>query len=134
VLLLSGALAASPTPPTCSCGADDQCCSQYENCVSCCLKPEHEPEKLMHSVYRGRNKWVLGSDTALQWAANAAALLLDLRGCHRKGWNAGHVAARRFAKAVQCRCTWPQAGDGPLVHPLPVLPSGVPHHSAQHAA
>ncbi|KAL4440719.1 hypothetical protein ABPG77_000428 [Micractinium sp. CCAP 211/92] len=39
-----------------TCEAEDRCCSQYEHCVSCCLKPENEPEAHMHDIYRGRNK------------------------------------------------------------------------------
>lgn len=40
----------------CRCEAEDKCCSQYEHCVSCCLKPDNEPEAHMHDIYRGRNK------------------------------------------------------------------------------
>lgn len=40
----------------CSCQVDDKCCSQYEYCVSCCLKPENKPEQHMGSLFRGRNK------------------------------------------------------------------------------
>ncbi|KAI3436532.1 hypothetical protein D9Q98_005949 [Chlorella vulgaris] len=39
-----------------SCQVDDKCCSQYEYCVSCCLKPENKPEQHMGSLFRGRNK------------------------------------------------------------------------------
>lgn len=39
-----------------SCADDDKCCSLFEDCVSCCLRPDHKPEVAMQGVYRGRNK------------------------------------------------------------------------------
>ena len=47
---------ALPRPPLRSCVADDKCCSRYEDCVSCCLKPENNPQQHMGSIFRGRNK------------------------------------------------------------------------------
>jgi hypothetical protein len=79
-----------------TCGTDDQCCSQYENCVSCCLKPENEPGKHMHSVYRGRNKPETGHwSTPFQYCqavcrttarstAHENAFILDRKHCFSK--------------------------------------------------
>lgn len=39
-----------------SCALDDRCCSEYERCVSCCMKPEHMPEAQLQHAYRGLNK------------------------------------------------------------------------------
>ncbi|EFN58615.1 hypothetical protein CHLNCDRAFT_17323, partial [Chlorella variabilis] len=39
-----------------SCEAKDKCCSRYEHCVSCCLRPENKPGEKMQSIFRGRNK------------------------------------------------------------------------------
>jgi SREBP regulating gene protein len=54
----------APTPPrsgvasryACTqprrCHAEDQCCSSYEHCVSCCLKPGHRAAELAREQFR----------------------------------------------------------------------------------
>mmetsp|Transcript_2165 Transcript_2165/g.3522 ORF Transcript_2165/g.3522 Transcript_2165/m.3522 type:complete len:288 (+) Transcript_2165:87-950(+) len=34
------------------CSASDKCCSEYESCVSCCLAPQHNADKLHRGVPR----------------------------------------------------------------------------------
>lgn len=46
-----------PRPFSCAgCDADAQCCSEYEHCVSCCLKPGHGAEELYKTEYRSRGR------------------------------------------------------------------------------
>lgn len=56
-----------------SCETADKCCAHFEHCVSCCLSPENEPEKHMHSIYRGRNKCALSGSGGGQGAMLAAS-------------------------------------------------------------
>lgn len=79
-----------------TCKAEDKCCSQYEHCVSCCLKPDNHPEQHMRSIYRGRNKpetghW--GSEfeycqavcrTTARSTQHENAFILDRRYCFSK--------------------------------------------------
>lgn len=39
-----------------TCSQEDRCCTGYEQCVSCCLKPDHTPQSFMHRTFRGMNK------------------------------------------------------------------------------
>jgi hypothetical protein len=39
-----------------SCSEVDKCCSEYEQCVSCCMKPGATPNTLMERTFRGMNK------------------------------------------------------------------------------
>jgi hypothetical protein len=64
--------------------------------VSCCLKPEHEPEKLMGSIFRGRNKpetglWATPFDycravcrTTARSTQHENAFILDRKHCFSK--------------------------------------------------
>jgi hypothetical protein len=36
----------------CSCSLADKCCAEYETCVSCCLAPQHNANKLYRSVLK----------------------------------------------------------------------------------
>lgn len=40
----------------CSCGTDDQCCSSYEHCVSCCMTPGSGAQGQMQQVPKGLGK------------------------------------------------------------------------------
>lgn len=45
----------APIQP-CSCHDGDRCCSLYEECVSCCLSPLHEPQTHLQRLYRGADR------------------------------------------------------------------------------
>ena len=41
------------------CSGDDNCCSVYEQCVSCCMKPANNAMEAVKKVYRGPNRCLL---------------------------------------------------------------------------
>jgi SREBP regulating gene protein len=41
------------------CSGDDNCCSVYEQCVSCCMKPANNAMDAVKRVYRGPDRCLL---------------------------------------------------------------------------
>ena len=53
----TAATTTKPRPFSCAgCDADAQCCSEYEHCVSCCLKPGHGADELYKTEYRSKGR------------------------------------------------------------------------------
>jgi hypothetical protein len=54
----------------CRCHDDDHCCSSYEHCVSCCMKPDNNVPKLMTQQFRIHGNAETGHwSTAFQFCA-----------------------------------------------------------------
>uniref|UniRef100_A0A1D2AG79 SREBP regulating gene protein n=1 Tax=Auxenochlorella protothecoides TaxID=3075 RepID=A0A1D2AG79_AUXPR len=55
-----------------SCHDGDRCCSLYEECVSCCLSPLHEPQTHLQRLYRGADRPETGRWETVFQACQAA--------------------------------------------------------------
>lgn len=54
--------------PTYRCHETDRCCSSYEHCVSCCLKPQFNAQELMKTQFRIHHHPTTGKwDDAFQY-------------------------------------------------------------------